>query len=82
MLVAMSEDRVEGGDALSRWLSGGKGLPLDIWAARIPYQETRNYLARVMSNWARYRYLRGGPSEVPELALALPKKLTLPSDSY
>jgi len=71
-----------GPHAVSRWLSGGKGLPLDIWAARIPYQETRNYLARVMSNWARYRYLSGGPGEVPELALALPKKLTLPSDSY
>jgi soluble lytic murein transglycosylase len=71
-----------GPHAVSRWLSGGKGLPLDIWAARIPYQETRNYLARVMSNWARYRYLRGGPSEVPLLALALPKKLSLPRDAY
>lgn len=71
-----------GPHAVSRWLSGGKNLPLDIWAARIPYQETRNYLARVMSNWARYRYLRGGPDEVPELALSLPKKLTLPRDSY
>jgi soluble lytic murein transglycosylase len=72
-----------GPQAVSRWLAGGgKGLPLDIWAARIPYQETRNYLARVMSNWARYRYLRGGPDEVPELELALPKKLTVPSDAY
>jgi soluble lytic murein transglycosylase len=71
-----------GPHAVSRWLSGGKGLPLDIWAARIPYQETRNYLAKVVSNWARYRYLRGGPSAVPELELALPKKLALPSDSY
>jgi soluble lytic murein transglycosylase len=72
-----------GPQAVSRWLAGGgKSLPLDIWAARIPYQETRNYLARVMSNWARYRYLRGGPGEVPELELALPKKLTLPSDAY
>lgn len=71
-----------GPHAVSRWLAGGKSLPLDIWAARIPYQETRNYLARVMSNWARYRYLRGGPAEVPELTLALPKKLALPNDSY
>jgi soluble lytic murein transglycosylase len=71
-----------GPHAVSRWLSGGKGLPLDLWAARIPYQETRNYLARVMSNWARYRYLRGGPAEVPELALVLPKKLAVPSDAY
>jgi soluble lytic murein transglycosylase len=71
-----------GPHAVSRWLGGNKALPLDIWAARIPYQETRNYLARVMSNWARYRYLSGGPENVPKLALALPGKLELPRDSY
>jgi soluble lytic murein transglycosylase len=71
-----------GPHAVSRWLRAGKSLPLDIWAARIPYEETRNYLARVMSNWARYRYLGGGPSNVPELALALPAKLDLPGDAY
>jgi soluble lytic murein transglycosylase-like protein len=68
---------------VSRWLDvGKKSLPLDVWAARVPYQETRNYLARVMSNWARYRYLDGGPDNVPKLALALPSKLELPSNSY
>jgi soluble lytic murein transglycosylase len=71
-----------GPHAVSRWLAGAKGLPLDIWAARIPYEETRNYLAKVMSNWARYRYLGGGPENVPELALGLPKKLVLPGDAY
>jgi soluble lytic murein transglycosylase len=72
-----------GPHAVSRWLGGGgKRLPLDIWAARIPYEETRNYLARVMSNWARYRYLGGGPDNVPTLALALPKELALPGDAY
>ncbi len=72
-----------GPHAVSRWLDvGKKSLPLDVWAARIPYEETRNYLARVMSNWARYRYLGGGPDNVPKLALALPSKLELPSDSY
>ena len=53
-----------------------------VWAARIPYAETRNYVAKVMSNWARYRYLEGGPDAVPELALALPSGLTLPNDAY
>ena len=71
-----------GPHAVTRWLDGGKGVPLDIWAARIPYQETRNYLARVMSSWARYRYLSGGPAEVPALSLALPSKVVLPSNSY
>jgi soluble lytic murein transglycosylase len=71
-----------GPQAIARWLEGGKGLPLDLWAARIPYEETRNYLAKVMSNWARYRYLGGGPDNIPELALGLPRKLVLPGDAY
>ena len=68
--------------AVSSWLAGGKRLPLDLWAARIPYAETRNYVARVMSNWARYRYLAGGPEAVPSLALELPARLELPKDAY
>jgi soluble lytic murein transglycosylase len=72
-----------GPHAVSRWLEGkSKKLPMDIWAARIPYAETRNYVAKVMSNWARYRYLEGGPDAVPELALALPSGYTLPNDAY
>jgi soluble lytic murein transglycosylase len=68
--------------AVSRWLEPGRDLPLDIWAARIPYRETRNYVARVMSSWARYRYLGGGPERVPQLALALPEVSQLPADMY
>jgi soluble lytic murein transglycosylase len=71
-----------GPQAVSRWLDGKKRLPLDIWAARIPFSETRNYVARVMSNWARYRYLQGGPEQVPELSLDLPARFTLPNDAY
>ena len=67
--------------AVASWLEGGKRLPLDLWAARIPYAETRNYVARVMSNWARYRYLTGGPENVPSLALELPARLDL-KDAY
>ncbi|HWO13404.1 MAG TPA: transglycosylase SLT domain-containing protein, partial [Polyangiaceae bacterium] len=68
--------------AVAGWLEGSRKLPLDLWAARIPYAETRNYVARVMSNWARYRYLAGGPESVPALALDLPARLELPSDAY
>jgi soluble lytic murein transglycosylase len=71
-----------GPHAVSRWLDGGKRMPLDIWAARIPYAETRNYVARVVSNWARYRYLAGGPDNVPKLSLQMPAGLELPSDAY
>lgn len=68
--------------AVSDWVQAGKRVPLDLWAARIPYAETRNYVARVMSNWARYRYLAGGPGDVPALALELPARLEVPKDAY
>jgi peptidoglycan lytic transglycosylase len=89
-LLALFDQRVElaiasynaGPHAVSRWLEPGRDLPLDIWAARIPYRETRNYVARVMSSWARYRYLGGGPERVPQLTLALPEGRELPTDMY
>ena len=59
--------------AVSRWLETGEDLPLDVWVARIPFAETRTYVARVVGNLARYAYLHGGDGAVPKIALALPK---------
>ncbi len=59
-----------GPSAVSRWLNGGDRLPVDVWVARIPYRETRHYVARVMGNWLTYRYL-SNPRELPRLELAL-----------
>lgn len=61
-----------GPSAVRRWLEGGGELPLDLWVARIPYDETRGYVRRVVGNWARYRYLHGGLDAVPSIGLALP----------
>jgi soluble lytic murein transglycosylase len=58
--------------ALRRWLEGGKELPLDVFVARIPYEETLEYVERVVGNFARYRYLEAGAGGVPRLALELP----------
>lgn len=58
--------------ATLRWLESSPQLPLDIFAARILYTETRHYVRRVIGNWARYQYLRGGLQQVPELGLELP----------
>lgn len=71
-----------GPHAAFRWLTGGVPLALDVWAARIPFTETRHYVQRVMTNWARYRYLDGGPAQVPRLALHPPERLELPPDIY
>jgi soluble lytic murein transglycosylase len=68
--------------AVSRWLEKGEELPLDIWVARIPYDETRNYVMRVIGNQARYAYLSGGESAVPKLGLELPKGLRAAVDAY
>jgi soluble lytic murein transglycosylase len=71
-----------GPQAVGRWLVGGEGLPLDLFVARIPYEETRGYVARVLSNAARYAYLEGGEGAVQAPALDLPKGVKLPEDSY
>lgn len=71
-----------GPHAVSRWLDGGRDLPLDLWVARIPYGETRSYVMRVMTNWARYRYLHGGPSAIPRLSLTLPAEIQLMANAY
>ena len=43
--------------AVSRWLESGENLDLDIFIARIPYKETREYAYRVGGNIARYAWL-------------------------
>jgi soluble lytic murein transglycosylase len=71
-----------GPQAVGRWLLAGEALPLDLFVARIPYEETRGYVARVLSNAARYAYLEGGEGAVQAPALELPKGVKLPANSY
>jgi soluble lytic murein transglycosylase-like protein len=53
-------------------MSRAPGLDLDAFAERIPYKETRDYVARVMGNFARYAFLADGEAGVPRVDLALP----------
>lgn len=71
-----------GPHAVKRWLVAGESLPLDLFVARIPYEETRGYVIRVLGNAARYQYLEGGESAVQLPALALPRGVELPENSY
>lgn len=71
-----------GPKAVSRWLETGETLPLDVWVARIPYTETRGYVARVVENLARYSYLRDGEPGLPSLPLDLPKGRRAGPDDY
>jgi soluble lytic murein transglycosylase-like protein len=44
---------------------------MDSFVERIPFKETRDYVARVMGNLARYGYLVSGAQGVPEVELSL-----------
>ena len=54
-----------------RWLGETGEVDLDLFIERIPYDETRNYVRRVVSHYARYRYLEDGggdgwPVDLPD----------------
>lgn len=58
-----------------RWLSRWPELELDHFVERIPFNETRNYVRRVTSHLARYRYLEDPSRPWPmELTLELPEQ--------
>lgn len=71
-----------GPSAVSRWLETGEKLPLDVFVGRIPYDETRGYVGRVVGNLARYAYLSGGEAAVPALSLEIPKGLRASREAY
>lgn len=68
--------------AVSHWLEVGADHEADVWVARIPFDETRNYVAKVMGNLARYQWLEGGDGAVAPVSLALPSKARAPADAY
>lgn len=66
--------------AVARWLASLHDLPTDLFVASIPYEETRNYVYRVMSNYARYAYL--SDDATPAVSLSLPAGLHVPEEAY
>lgn len=70
-----------GPGAVSSWLKKGVETEVDVWVARIPYDETRNYVVRVMGNLARYQWLAGGEAAVTEVSLEVPL-VRAPEDAY
>jgi soluble lytic murein transglycosylase len=68
--------------AVSHWLTPNNPQQLDLWVARIPYKETRDYAARVMTNFARYQWMNGGLSAVTPPTLAMPKTFDIGKDAY
>ncbi|MBI5518104.1 MAG: lytic transglycosylase domain-containing protein, partial [Deltaproteobacteria bacterium] len=60
-----------GPGAMNRWIGQWDSDELDVFVERIPFDETRNYVKRVLQNLARYRYLHGPYGEAWPLRLSL-----------
>jgi len=61
-----------GPEALERWAKRMHGVSFDVFVELVPYNETRGYIARVLSNWMRYAYFYGGDEQVPQIDLTQP----------
>ncbi|MBI3024269.1 MAG: transglycosylase SLT domain-containing protein [Candidatus Tectomicrobia bacterium] len=48
-----------------RWWQKRGNEPLDVFIERIPYEETRNYVKRVLSYYREYRRIYGGSARPP-----------------
>jgi soluble lytic murein transglycosylase len=68
--------------AVSRWIEAGTDNDVDLWVARIPFDETRTYVARVTQNLSRYQWLEGGDVAVTPVSLAIPAGARAPADAY
>ena len=79
-LVAASYNA--GPDAVFRWLSAPEKIGIDAFVARIPFDETRTYVERVLGNLARYQYLAGGAAAVSPASLDVPHALPRPDDLF
>ena len=56
-----------GKSRVKRWLKESRKMELDRFVERIPFNETRNYVRRVSTHYARYAYLDDPASGWPEL---------------
>ena len=56
-----------GKSRVNRWLKESKRMELDRFVERIPFNETRNYVRRVTTHYARYSYLDDPESGWPVL---------------
>lgn len=68
--------------AVKAWVKAAAGLPPELFAARIPYAETRGYVERVLGNLSMYRYLQGGNEDLPFVSLDLRSDIDVPADAY
>ncbi len=56
---------------VERWRRETGPIDFDLWVEKIPFDETRNYVRRVLSHFAHYRFVATGEAELP-----LPERVT------
>jgi soluble lytic murein transglycosylase len=56
-----------GPQAVSRWASEKKSIALDLFLAKVPFAETRNYVHYVLTNFLVYTWLAQPKDPLPEL---------------
>jgi len=71
-----------GPHAVHTWLAHRTDEDLDLWVARIPFRETRDYVAAVVGNMLRYQYLDGGAAAVATPSLVVPPVPVLDDSDY
>lgn len=71
-----------GPTAVSLWLRHAKHRSVELFAARIPYQETQNYVERVCLNLMVYRHLNKLEHYFDGFSLELPQELKDSSNLY
>jgi soluble lytic murein transglycosylase len=71
-----------GPHAVHSWLAHRGDEDLDLWVARIPFRETRDYVSAVVGNMLRYQYLAGGSSAVAAPSLTVPPAPVLDDTDY
>ena len=81
-LVLVAAAYNAGPDAVFRWLSAPEKVGIDAFVARIPFDQTRTYVERVLGNLARYQYLEGGENAVSALNLDLPHSPPRPDNVF
>ena len=59
---------------VNRWRQETGPVDFDLWVEKIPFDETRNYVRRVLSHFARYRFIATGEATLP-----LPERVVPPT---
>ena len=71
-----------GPDVVSHWLAEKKPMPLDLFLAKVPFTETRNYVHHVLTNFLVYSWLTQQKVTLPNLEWKPTVAKLEPADLY